>query len=225
MRAASFDLFHAGATRVRTPALVPEVRLGLADDLAALWRAREAWTGHPGGPAPYWGVAWPGGQALARFLLDRPDLVAGRTVLDMGSGSGLCAIAAAVAGAREVVAADTDPHACLAIARNASLNAVRVATRTEDPIACTGQWDVILAADLWYERFLAQRVTGWLAAQARGGANVYLADPGRAFFPRQGLEELACHAFAPEPGLEPGPQALARVWRFRSPAAGAAFRP
>lgn len=224
LRPESFDALLARATRARRPPLVPEISLLLADDLPALWSAREAASGRKGSAAPYWGVAWPGGQALARYLLDEPQRVAGRRVLDVGSGSGLCAIAAAMAGAREVVAADIDPDACRAISRNAALNGVRVATTHEDPVGLDSAADVILAADLWYERFFAHRITAWLAGQARAGRVVLAADPGRSYAPRTGLEELVRHEIVPAPGLEPGGTSVARVFRFSPGAAPPALR-
>jgi predicted nicotinamide N-methyase len=220
----AFDQLLARATRATRPPPVPEIVLHLADDLPALWSAREAVSGRTGSAAPYWGVAWPGGLALARYLLDEPQWVAGLRVLDVGSGSGICAIAAAIAGAREVIAADLDPDACLAIARNAALNGVHVATMPEDPLGLDATADLILAADLWYERFFAHRVTAWLASQARAGRTVLAADTGRSYGPRTGLEELARREIVPAPGLEPGGTTLARVFRFLPAAPPPAFR-
>jgi predicted nicotinamide N-methyase len=211
----SFDEFLADATHLRRHALVPEVLLHLADNLPALWSAREEWTGKPGGAAPYWGVAWPGGLALARLLLDRPELVRDKLVLDVGSGSGLCAIAAALAGAREVVAADIDPDACLAISRNAALNGVAVTVTGFDPIGTGLPADVVLAADLWYERFFAQRVTHWLRQLARSGHAILMADPGRSYAPREGIEELARHDVFPAEALERAEVVTVRAFRFR----------
>lgn len=185
-----FDSFLRAATRVAAPPLCPELPLHLAADLDALWSEQERLVGRPGLAAPFWGVAWPGGQALARYLLDHPDAVAGRSVLDLGSGSGLVAIAAARAGARLVEAADIDAFARDAIAANARLNHVAVEILGEDPIGAPSRWEVVLAADLWYERFLAVRLAGWLRELAAGGTRVLLGDRGRAFFPRAGLAEL-----------------------------------
>jgi len=209
-----FDSLLARATRVRRLALVPEIALQLSDDLPTLWAAREAVAGRTGSTAPYWGVAWPGGQSLARFLLDRPALVAGKRVLDLGAGSGLCAIAAALAGAQVVTASDIDRDACHAIARNAALNRVSVTIRSDDPTGRDTDADIVLAADLWYERFFAQRVTGWLRDLARSGREVLMADSGRAFVPRTGIEELARYELAPTRGLEVSETASASVFRF-----------
>ena len=214
MNELEFDAFLARSTRLRPVILVPEIALHQADDLAELWAEQEAASGRPGSATPYWCVAWPGGQALARFLLDQPAIVAGRRVLDVGSGSGLCAIAAARAGAREVTAADIDADACRAIGRNASANGVTLRTSRDDPVGRETAADVVLAADLWYEPFLARRVTPWLRGLAARGCEVLVADPGRAHAPRRDLAELASHELAPAPGPEPGESMRVRVFRL-----------
>lgn len=211
-----FGSFLCAATSVASPPLCPEIALHLARDLDALWAEQERRVGRPGLAAPFWGVAWPGGQALARYLLDHPDAVAGRSVLDLGSGSGLVAIAAAKAGARAVEAADTDAFARAAIAANASLNQVALATLGEDLIGAPSRWDVVLAADLWYERFLAGRATAWLRELAAGGTRVLLGDRGRAFFPRQGLQELQRYR-VPSPSFERDAVTVTTVWRVGEP--------
>lgn len=209
-----FTEFLRSATSITTPELCPEVSLHLAADLDALWQAQESWLQRHGLPPPFWGVAWVGGQGLARYTLDHADLFRGRAVLDLGSGSGLCAIAAAKAGARRVEAVDLDAFALQAIAANAVLNGVEVATLQSDLIGSPLRWDVILAADLWYERFLAERVTPWLRTLSRGGTLVLLGDCGRAFFPRQGVEELQCYAIRDCAPLERESITTTRVWRM-----------
>ena len=194
-----------------SPALCPEIRLHLARDLEEIRAHQEDTLGRTGvGPA-YWAAAWPGGEALARHLLDHPELVAGRRVLDLGAGSGLCAIAAALAGATRVEAADTDPCAVAAIAANAALNGVRVEAVAEDLVGSAPRWEVVLAADLWYERFFAARVTPWLRELAQAGVHVIVADCGRAFFPRHGLVRLAEHEVRPH-HPEAGAVVKAGVW-------------
>ncbi len=207
-----FARFLDRATAVAAPALCPELRLHAARDLESLWAQHEAWTGRLGSPPPYWGVAWPGGQALARYLLDHPGVARGRTVLDFGSGSGLCAIAAARAGAGAVTAADADPFSRLAIAANARLNGVRVDTARADLLGAPARWELVVAGDVWYDRFLAQAVTPWLRALARSGATVLVGDIGRAHFPRTGLIELASYAIATSPSFERDVLSAARVW-------------
>ena len=201
--ASSFAEFIAKETRLVRPSLCPEICLHLSPDLTRTWEAQERELGTPGLAPPYWASAWPGGQALARHLLDNPVLVAGQRVLDLGCGSGLCAIAAALAGGARVDAADTDRYACEAASMNASANGVAVQPLCADLIGDLGaRWDVVLAADLWYERFLAQRVTGWLRQLAGAGVRVLVGDLGRAFLPRQGMRELGRYPVANSEGLE-----------------------
>ena len=213
--ASRFDSFLASQTDATTAPLCPEIRLHLAPDLTTLWRAQERSFECIGLAPPYWGMAWPGGQALARFLLDNPALVRGRHVLDLGSGSGICAIAAAMAGA-VVFAADTDDGAGSAIAANAALNAVDVAVATEDPMDAMSHWDVVLAADLWYERFMASRVTSWLRDAGEQQTCVLLGDPGRAYFPRVGPVKVGRYLIRGSSATERDAETVAFAWRWAS---------
>jgi predicted nicotinamide N-methyase len=173
-------------TRLRRPEIVPEIELHLVDDIVSLWRV----TGEDA-PPPFWAVAWLGGQALARYVLDHPGEVRGRRVLDLGSGSGLVAIAARLAGASGVLAADIDPFCATAIARNAAANEVSVEVTLDDLLSHDPpEVDVVLAGDVWYEQELAARVTTWLA---RSTARVLLGDPGRTYLPRDGWTELSAY--------------------------------
>ena len=169
--------FIRANTRLLAPRLVPEIVLHQADALVPLWRATEPDLEAMGLPPPYWAFAWAGGQALARYLLDNPQTVAGKTVLDFGSGSGLCAIAAAKAGAARIVAAEIDDFAHHAIALNAEANGVAIAIESRD---CVGiddpTWQIVIAGDVCYEQPLAGRVAAWLAALARR-ATVLIGDP------------------------------------------------
>ena len=172
---------------------VPEISLYAADDAFSLWEAVEREVGQSGQPPPFWAFAWPGGQALARYVLDHPEQVAGRRVLDIGSGSGLTAIACAVAGASAVVASELDPIALAAIELNATANDVSVAV-TGDVLGGAGDdAEVVLAADIWYERRLAQRAIGLLQRARARGADVLIGDIGRAFLPQSLLRELAAY--------------------------------
>jgi len=174
------------------PPLVPEIRLYLATEVTPIWLGTEEALARSGLPPPFWAFAWAGGQALARYLLDHPDEVAGRSVLDFGAGSGLIAIAAAKAGATSVLAAEIDNFAAAAIAANAALNDVEIAVQTADLLATVKSgWDVVTAGDVCYERPMADRVTGWLRMLTARGTLVLLGDPGRAYLPAEGLIERA----------------------------------
>jgi predicted nicotinamide N-methyase len=179
-------------TAITAPPLVPEIRLHLATEITPIWQATEAILARNALPPPFWAFAWAGGQALARYLLDHPETVAGRSVLDFGAGSGLVAIAAAKAGAASVLAAEIDHFAAAAIAANAALNKVAVAVTTAD-VLDTGdrRWEVVTAGDVCYERPMAERVTGWLQGLAARGSLVLLGDPGRAYLPSHDLHERA----------------------------------
>ena len=181
-------------TRLKAPALVPELELYLAEEATPLWEATEATLAETGLPPPYWAFAWPGGQATARHLLDHPELVAGRAVLDFGAGSGLGGIAAAKAGAARVLLNDIDPFAGAALRLNAAANGVAVDVTTADLVGTREGFDIVLAGDVCYERPMAERVTRWLAGLAGDGVLVILADPGRSYLPTEGLEALATYA-------------------------------
>jgi predicted nicotinamide N-methyase len=196
------DFIKANA-RLTAPPLVPEIKLYLATEVVPLWRATEEELAEIGVPPPYWAFAWAGGQALARYVLDHPDIVRGKQVLDIGSGSGLVAIAAAKAGADSVLAADIDAFACAAIRLNALANpwanACEIAVTDEDKIGASGLWDVILVGDLFYERPLAERLLAWLQPL---GVPALLGDPGRNYFPKSGVEKLASYSVQTTRDLE-----------------------
>ena len=179
-------------TEIKRPPLVPEIALYLATEVTPIWQATEESLARFGTPPPFWAFAWAGGQALARYLLDNPEIVAGREVLDIGSGSGIVAIAAAMAGARRVTAAEIDPFAAAAIALNAPLNGVQLAVETRDLLdrAAAG-WGVALAGDICYEEPMSSRAMALLRRIAARGRLALLGDPGRAYLPREGLSERA----------------------------------
>jgi predicted nicotinamide N-methyase len=185
-------LFVRRNTTIATPPLVPEIRLYLATEITPIWQASEESLARGAVPPPFWAFAWAGGQALARYLLDHRKTVAGRCVLDFGSGSGLVAIAAAKAGARSVIAAETDHFAAAAIAANAALNDVAVPVTIVDPIDTADPgWQVVTAGDVCYEREMTDRAIPWLRKLAGRGCLVLLGDPGRAYLPTGGLRPLA----------------------------------
>ena len=176
--------FVRAHTRPTRPALVPEVRLRVADDVVALWEAMEVDGGGAGDQPPFWAAAWPGGQALARYVLDTPSLVASRTVLDLGSGSGLVAVAAVLAGAADVLASEVDAFGRTAIAVNAALNGVGPLRVVGDLLgAPPPSVDVVLAGDVCYDREMTERVLPFLDAARAGGAEVLVGDPGRPYLP------------------------------------------
>ena len=177
-------------TVLMAPPLVPEVLLHLASEIMPIWRRTEEELARDGVPPPYWAFAWAGGQALARYVLDNPHAVSGKSVLDFGSGSGVIAIAAAKAGAGEVLAADVDSFAAEAIALNAEANGIKIRVTTADLLGTSG-WQTILVGDMCYERPLAQRILAWLRA---ADAEILMGDPGRSYFPRENVVKLASYS-------------------------------
>lgn len=207
--------FILANTRVVAPPLVPELKLHLADEATALWEQTEAALGTQGLPPPYWAFAWAGGQALARHLLDHPERVAGRRVLDFAAGSGVVAIAALKAGAAQVVANEIDAFALAAIALNSDLNGVAPAISAADLIGRLDLGvDVVLAGDVCYERPMAERVTAWLAALAGAGTVVLIGDPGRSYLPQARLTRLASYAVPVSRALEDAEVKQTGIWRF-----------
>ncbi len=200
-------------TAIVAPPMVPEIRLHLATEVTPIWQATEESLARSALPPPFWAFAWAGGQALARYLLDHPAEVAGRFVLDFGSGSGLVAIAAAKAGARFVLAAEIDHFAAAAIAVNAALNHVAIAVATVDVIdAADGRWQLVTAGDVCYEREMADRVVPWLRRLAGHGCLVLLGDPGRAYLPQAGLRERARYTVPTSLDLEDRESRDGIVW-------------
>ena len=179
-------------TAIAAPPLVPEIRLHLAIEVTPIWQATEESLARFGTPPPFWAFAWAGGQALARYILDHPDTVAGKDVLDVASGSGMVAIAAAMAGARRVTASDIDPFAAAAIALNTALNGDSVAVDTRDLLdRGPAGWGVVTAGDVCYEEPMSSRMIALLRRIAARGRLALLGDPGRAYLPREGLVERA----------------------------------
>ncbi len=207
--------FIAANTIVTSAPLVPEIRLHLATEVVPLWQATEATLAATGLPPPYWAFAWPGGQAIARHVLDTPRLAAGRRVLDLAAGCGIAAVAAAKSGAHTVTASEIDRFALAAIALNAGLNGVAVTALDRDVLGDPpGDWDTILAGDLCYERPMADRVTLWIKAQARAGVTVLMGDPGRAYKPADGLAEVARYVVPTSRDLEDRDTRETIVWRM-----------
>ena len=193
------EAFIRANAALLAPPLVPEIKLYLATEVVPLWRATEDELAKIGVPPPYWAFAWAGGQALARYILDNPALVSNKMVLDIGSGSGLVALAAAKAGATQVLAADIDAFSCAVIGLNAAANQLDIAVTQEDITGQHSAWDVILVGDLFYERPLAERLLAWLAPLK---ATALLGDPGRSYFPKHGVEKLAIYTVQTTRDLE-----------------------
>ena len=179
-------------TRLQPVPGLDDIRLHLSDDVFAVWHAVQEVSGDPDAPIPFWAFAWGGGMAIAHYLRDHSSVVAGKVVLDIASGSGLCAIAAIRAGAARVTAVDIDPRAIAAINLNASANDVRLDARLTDLLEDDPpKVDVILAGDCWYEEDFGTRVTAWLKRAHQAGTEVLIGDPGRRYLDASAVKELA----------------------------------
>lgn len=184
--------FIRANTRPQTVPHAPEITLWLADEVTPIWRLTEEQLGELGLPPPFWAFAWAGGQALARWLLDHPDQVAGKRVLDFAAGSGLVGIAAMKAGAARALCCDIDPFCEAAVVMNAGANGVRISFTNDDLLdAPPPDVDVICAGDVFYEQPMAGRVFDWLERARTNGTRVLIGDPHRSYFPRRGLTFLA----------------------------------
>lgn len=185
--------FIVANTRLQRPPHVPELALHLADEITPIWQMTEEALAEIGLPPPFWAFAWAGGQALARYLLDSPEVVAGKRAIDFACGSGVVGIAAMKAGAAEVLCADVDAYCEAAVALNARANGLACGFEGRDLLdAPPPAWaQVILAGDICYEKPLADRVMAWLHVARAAGASVLIGDPGRSYFPRSGLDKLA----------------------------------
>lgn len=209
----AFVLRH---TRLRPVPGLESIRLHLADEVLPLWRAGQVETEDSDAPLPYWAFAWAGGLAIARYLGDHPEDVVGRRVLDVASGSGLCAIAAMRAGAMAATAADIDPFAVAAIELNARANGCRLTTAPHDLLGeDPPDVDLILAGDAWYEARLADRVLPWLRRAVAHGIDVVIGDPGRRYLPTEDLLEVASYEVRTTTELEDLDQKTGRVYRLR----------
>jgi predicted nicotinamide N-methyase len=230
--AAPIAEFIRSRTTSAAPPLIPEITLYLSgDEPTVLWEHTERETGRGGLPPPFWAYPWAGGIALARYLLDHPERVAGRVVLDLASGSGLVAIAAARAGAARVLASDIDPMAVAAIALNAAVNRVEVAVTDADLLAgeeaaaalLGGETsfpapDLVVVGDACYERRMAHRMLAFLRRAQASGASALLGDPGRTYLPAAGLRPLASYVVPAWPGLEDAEVKQSTVWQLDHPA-------
>ncbi|GAB3128774.1 methyltransferase [Novispirillum itersonii subsp. nipponicum] len=209
-------------TAVTAPGLIPELSLYLATDVTPLWSATQDFLDQNGLEPPFWAFAWPGGQALARLLLDQPESVRGKTVLSFAAGGGVEAIAAARSGAARVLANDIDPIAQVACGLNAGLNGVTVDLCGKDLLggSLPDGWErpeVILAGDVCYDREMAARVIPWLRDRAGAGAVVLMADPGRAYLPDgEGLMEVGRYTVPTSRAVEESEHRDTRIFRWQA---------
>ena len=216
--------FIRANTEAQSPPLTPEISLYLATESLPIWRQTEEELGEINVPPPYWAFAWAGGQALARYVLDNPELVAGKTVIDLGSGSGLVAIAAARAGARRVLAFDIDRLAIAAIGLNAAMNGVDVIAAERDVFESSlPDSDVLLVGDLFYERELADRILELLEIASQQGTDVLVGDPRRSYFPVKRFTQVALYEVPVTRELEDMEIKRTAVWRFSVPPASLSF--
>ena len=207
--------FICNNTMTRPVPLCPEIVIRVADEAFPLWEKTEEDLGEMGLPPPFWAFAWAGGQALARYVLDHPETVRGKVVLDLGSGSGLVAIAAMMAGASAVTAADPDPWAGAAIGLNADLNGVSVTAIADDVLDRSGAgYEAVLVGDLFYDRPIASRVEGFLQRCSASGATVLIGDPGRSYLPKDGLEKITTYGVPTTRALEDAEIKQTAVWQL-----------
>lgn len=215
MSAAARRAFVRRHTRVRPVPGVDRIRLHLADELTPIWEMTEEELGASGVDPPFWAFAWSGGQAVARYLLEHPDEVAGRTVLDFAAGSGLAAIAAHLAGAAAALAADIDMFATTAVGLNAEVNDAGVSVTNANLLdGEPPDVDLVLAGDVCYEHAMATAVLPWLRAAAAAGSTVLLGDPGRRYLPTQGVQPLARYVVPTSPEVEEGEWRASTVYRL-----------
>ncbi|WP_417409538.1 class I SAM-dependent methyltransferase [Hoeflea sp.] len=206
--------FIRANTALGTPPHVPEIRLHLADEAHDLWLKTEDELDALGLPPPFWAFAWAGGQGLARHILDNPDLVRGKSVLDFASGSGLVAIAARRAGASCVSAADIDPWSATAARLNAQANDVEFEISQSNLIGTDLGWDVVLAGDVFYDQAMTALILPWFSDLAKRGAMVLIGDPGRSYCPREGMELLATYQVPVTRALEDSEIKRTSVFRY-----------
>ena len=208
--------FIRANTALEAPAMVPEFKLWLASEYVPIWQATEAWLEEQNVDPPYWAFCWPGGQAIARYLLDNRELVRGKSVIDFAAGSGVSSLAAAKAGAASVLANDIDTLSLIAATLNAKANGLSIATSAQDWLAGSDgapETDIVIAGDVCYERAMSARALAWLRSHANRGRLVLLGDPGRNYFSAQGLEERARYRIPTSLQLENHGMRETVVWR------------
>ncbi len=210
----SAEAFIRANTVLSRAPLVPEFVLYLASEITPIWQATEDWLAAKNIAPPFWAFAWPGSQAIAREILDRPALVAGRRVLDFAAGCGLAGLAGAKAGAASVEAAEIDPLAIAATLLNARENGLDVTAIAEDVVGNSCRWDIIFTGDVFYEAKMTAHIMPWLLAMVDAGAEVLVADPGRAYLPQDRLTEIARYDVPTSLELEDQPQRRTVLYRL-----------
>ena len=209
------DEFIATQTRLTSSPLVPEIQLHQASEDLPIWKMNEEELADHGIPAPFWAFAWAGGQALARYLLDKPEYVQGKRILDFGAGSGIIAISALKAGATSALAADIDPFATSACYLNAKANNVEVIATTDNLIGSPNAgWDLVLVGDMCYEQPLAGQIEDWLRGLVAQGTDVLIGDPGRTYLPKSGMEKQATYRVQTSRALEDLDVGSTKVWKL-----------
>jgi predicted nicotinamide N-methyase len=211
-----FRRFILENTSIQSPPHVPEIKLHLADEAHELWHRTEDELQASGLEPPFWAFAWAGGQGLARHVLDHPDCVKSKTVLDFATGSGLVAVAAHMSGAARVLAADIDPFSADAVSLNAGLNDCSLEHMANNLVGQDQGWDVILAGDVFYDRALAELLLPWFNALSARGADILIGDPGRAYLPKDRLAKLSEHQVQVTRALEDQDVRMTTVWRLKT---------
>lgn len=209
-----FRNFVIANTQVTSLFHVPEIRLHLANEAHDLWKRTEEELQTMGLQPPFWAFAWPGGQALARYVLDHPEAFVFKRVLDFASGSGIVAIAAAMTGSSGVLACDIDPFAAEAAALNAALNMASIEQTEDNLVGTDGGWDIILAGDVFYDNATSATLTPWFDALAARGAEVLIGDPGRAYLPRDRIVKIADYQVKGDLAVDDFLGREASVWRW-----------
>ncbi|RSM78698.1 methyltransferase [Kibdelosporangium aridum] len=208
--------FVRAHTRLGVAPHVPEIQLYLAEDAFDLWERVEAEVGEKGLAPPFWAFAWAGGQALARYVLDNPSLVAGRSVLDLAAGCGVVALAAAKAGASRVVANEIDQFAIDAIVLNAEANGLTVQTEFGDMVDGDAEgFDVVLAGDIFYDTAVTSRMMPFIRRLQARDVTVLVGDPGRKHLPREQFAQVAQYEVPVPKALEDAEVKTTTVWRPR----------
>lgn len=193
---------------------IPAIKLYQANEVHDLWHNTQTQMDEMDLPPPFWAFAWAGGEALSLYILQHPEIVKGKRVLDFASGSGLVGIAAKKAGALSVVANDIDPFACTAIALNAALNKVSLTIENDDLVGKNGSWDVILAGDVFYDKTMSRNLVAWFQLIDKRKTTILAGDPGRAYLPHEYVSEKSTLRLAVSKVIEETSFKDVKIWQF-----------